>query len=460
MRLALPSPSSSRPERRDELRPRSSPGSPASRGTRSTAALCNKTVNCVAAVGRCALPSLHVHSQGNALGRHRLGVARPGRSGAARRRWAWTWPAAARSSARSRSAPTRTPPASTVASTSRVGDGCAIVAPARATVSFAGTVPTHGLHGDDPDARRLHRLAHPPRSTRASQGRRGRRGRADRTIRPERRGRVRRVPTSISASASATARRYVDPLGLLPPRGARRRLAGPAPPPAPTPPPASAPQPPAAEPARDAPAAPDADDVRSRATADDVDATRRRCVDVREPARPRCRRRSRDRRRMTPARRRPELADGERAGASRRFDDGRAWRTLEPRVSSALVAAERAASEARAAHRAASARLERRWPPRQSARTPTLRCAHAEHEQRRCIGRVRQQRHRRRRVGAAAGPTSDGRGSAGPEPAAAGAARRLRRRCGAAVSWRSLGGAASAALPQVARRRLRIIDRP
>jgi hypothetical protein len=63
---------------------RSSPGRPA---TRSTAALCNKRVNCVASVRRAALPSNRVHPQGNEMGHlsrscARVGArCRPGRLG-------------------------------------------------------------------------------------------------------------------------------------------------------------------------------------------------------------------------------------------------------------------------------------------------------------------------------------------------------------------------------------------
>ena len=123
------------------------------------------------------------------------------------------------------SATTRTPAASTVASTSPLGDAPARARARAGEVTFAGTVPTHGLTVTIATADGYKAsLTHLGPLARAARRRRRRRRRGRRAG-PVRRSRARRAVRPPRRPRAATETTYVDPLALLPPRGAAARSA-------------------------------------------------------------------------------------------------------------------------------------------------------------------------------------------------------------------------------------------
>ena len=191
---------------------------------------------------------------------------------------AWSWPADGPVCARSNSVRTATRPGSTGASTSAVSGGSPVRGPAAGTVTFAGSVPTHGrgvtiLTADGYAVTLFHldsiAVAKGDTVERAVLGTLGSSGDPEHGV----------PAVHLGIRGADEQEGYVDPLGLLPARRADRAAAASAP--APTPVAASAPAPPPVAPTAPGPRLRPAP-LRRRPGRPAVGATRR----DREPPRP------------------------------------------------------------------------------------------------------------------------------------------------------------------------------
>ncbi len=254
LRHERPSGTSWRAGRRGRRQRRWSRGSPASRGTRSIESPCNNTVNCLAVrVGARYRRSMFAcRATRWAIG---LVGALAWALGSGSSAWAWAWPADGEVLREYSVSSDKYAAGQHRGIDIELDDARAVRAPASGEVSFAGQVPTHGLtvtivtaEGYKASLTHLGKL-------RVREGASVAEG--DPLADPGPTGTAEHEVAYVHLGIRVGDDEYVDPLALLPSRGAPSPPPAPAAPPAQAPPPASAPPPAAEQPAPPLAAAPE-----------------------------------------------------------------------------------------------------------------------------------------------------------------------------------------------------------